>query len=129
MAERLATYGIAPDQLELEITENAVMEDAERSLATLKAIARTGTRMAIDDFGTGYSSLSYLHRLPIDVVKIDRSFMRHLAGNKNKHSLVCSMISLSQTLGYRVVAEDVETSDELSVVKHTGCDEVSGLLL
>lgn len=126
VAKRLAAYGVSPDRLELEITENAVMEDADRSLATLKAIARTGTRIAIDDFGTGYSSLSYLHRLPVDVVKIDRSFMRGLAADENKRSLVCSMISLSQTLGYRVVAEGVETSDELNIVKSTRCDEVQG---
>ena len=126
VAESLATYGVRPDRLELEITENAVMEDADRSLTTLKAIARTGTRIAIDDFGTGYSSLSYLHRLPLDVVKIDRSFMRDLAVDENKHSLVCTMISLSKTLGYRVVVEGVERSDELNIIRRTGCDEVQG---
>jgi EAL domain-containing protein (putative c-di-GMP-specific phosphodiesterase class I)/GGDEF domain-containing protein len=123
---RLAHYSLPASCLELEITESAVMEDASRAITALEAIAGSGVQLAIDDFGTGYSSLSYLQRLPAHVVKIDQSFIRDLAVDDRKRSLVSTMISLSHDLGYRVVAEGVETRQILDLVEETACDEVQG---
>ena len=122
----LARHALAAEHLELEITESAIMEDEGQALAQLEALAGAGICLAIDDFGTGYSSLSYLQRLPVQVVKIDQSFMRDLAGDKRKRSLVSTMILLSHNLGYRVVAEGVETRQVLDIVVDADCDEVQG---
>jgi len=122
----LAAHGLAAERLELEITESAVMEDGGQALAQLETIAGAGIRLAIDDFGTGYSSLSYLQRLPVHAVKIDQSFMHDLAADERKRSLVSTMILLSHNLGYRVVAEGVETQQVLDVVADAACDEVQG---
>jgi len=122
----LAKHALAAEHLELEITESALMEDGGQALAQLEAIAGAGIRLAIDDFGTGYSSMSYLQRLPVQVVKIDQSFMRDLADNERKRSLVSTMILLSHNLGYRVVAEGVETRRVLDIVADAKCDEVQG---
>ena len=124
----LAKHALATEHLELEITESALMEDGGQALAQLEAIAGAGVRLAIDDFGTGYSSLSYLQRLPVQVVKVDQSFMRDLAGDERKRSLVSTMILLSHNLGYRVVAEGVETRQVLDIVADAKCDEVQGYL-
>lgn len=124
----LAKHALATEHLELEITESALMEDEGRALAQLEAMAGAGVRLAIDDFGTGYSSLSYLQRLPVQVVKVDQSFMRDLAGDERKRSLVSTMILLSHNLGYRVVAEGVETRQVLDIVADAKCDEVQGYL-
>jgi len=122
----LAQHALAAEHLELEITESALMGDGGQALAQLEALAGAGIRLAIDDFGTGYSSLSYLQRLPVQVVKIDQSFMRDLAGDERKRSLVSTMILLSHNLGYRVVAEGVETRQVLDIVVDADCDEVQG---
>ncbi len=126
MMQGLAAHGLAADRLELEITESAVMEDGGQALAQLEAIAGAGIRLAIDDFGTGYSSLSYLQRLPVHAVKVDQSFMHDLAADERKRSLVSTMILLSHNLGYRVVAEGVETRQVLDIVADAACDEVQG---
>ncbi|CCD88706.1 conserved hypothetical protein [Bradyrhizobium sp. ORS 285] len=94
----------------------------------LSALRSTGIRLAIDDFGTGHSSLSYLQRLPIDVVKIDRSFIKELGTGRKPKSLVNSMITLSHELGYRVVGEGVETADVAELLRELGCDEAQGYL-
>ena len=122
----LAKHALAAQHLELEITESALMEDGGQALAQLEAIAASGVHLAIDDFGTGYSSLSYLQRLPVQVVKIDQSFMRDLAADGRKRSLVSTMILLSHNLGYRVVAEGVESRQVLEIVAGAACDEVQG---
>jgi EAL domain-containing protein (putative c-di-GMP-specific phosphodiesterase class I) len=114
--------------LELEITESAIMEHPERAQATLQAIAAIGVRLAIDDFGTGYSSLSYLQSMPADVVKIDQSFIIGLEDDVRKQSLVSTMISLTQDLGHRVVAEGVECGEVQTFLKLAGCDEAQGYL-
>jgi EAL domain-containing protein (putative c-di-GMP-specific phosphodiesterase class I)/GGDEF domain-containing protein len=124
----LAAHSLAPGSLELEITESAVMKDAGQGLTVLEAVAAAGLRLAIDDFGTGYSSLSYLQRLPAQIVKIDQSFMRELAADARKHVLVETMISLSHDLGYRVVAEGVETRAVLDILESARCDEAQGYL-
>ena len=122
----LARHGVLPEFLELEITETAVMNDAEHALGQLRELADAGIRLAIDDFGTGYSSLSYLQRLPVQVVKIDRSFMSDLDTDLRQLSLVTMMISMAKHLGHRVVAEGVETQGVLDQLRSTECDEVQG---
>lgn len=125
----LAKHVLAAEHLELEITESALMEDGGQAFAQLEALAGAGIRLAIDDFGTGYSSLSYLQRLPVQVVKIDQSFMRDLAADERKRSLVSTMILLSHNLGYRVVAEGIETRQVLDIVADAACDEAQGYFL
>ena len=124
--QALARHRVPPEGLELEVTETAVMSDAEQALRQLEALAGAGVRLAIDDFGTGYSSLSYLQRLPVHVVKIDRSFIGKIDTDPRRLSLVTMMVSMAKHLGHRVVAEGVETQAVLECVRATGCDEVQG---
>jgi EAL domain-containing protein (putative c-di-GMP-specific phosphodiesterase class I)/GGDEF domain-containing protein len=126
--DALRRHGIAPERLELEVTESAVMEDADRARRQLDALAAAGIRLAIDDFGTGYSSLAYLQGIPADVVKIDQTFIRRLADGEKEHSLVQSMVALSHDLGYRVVAEGVETIEAAGQLLVMKCDEAQGYL-
>lgn len=122
----LLKHRVPPAMLELEITESAVMEKSGLALSQLAALDAAGIRIAIDDFGTGYSSLAYLQRLPAKVVKIDRSFVLDLETGERERALVRSMISLSHDLGYRVVAEGVETAAAGNILKDMGCDEAQG---
>lgn len=124
----LRRHGLAPEQLELEVTESAIMQDAEQARRQLDALAAAGIGLAIDDFGTGYSSLAYLQNIPAHVVKIDQSFVRKLGEGARESSLVRSMISLSHDLGYRVVAEGVETAAVAHQLTAMGCDEAQGYL-
>ncbi|MCJ2084663.1 sensor domain-containing phosphodiesterase [Methylobacterium sp. E-005] len=128
VAGLLAQYGVPPQSLELEVTESAVMEDAEHALTQLRKFSTIGVRLAIDDFGTGYSSLSYLQALPVDVVKIDRSFIASCARDARQRHLVETMITLSHDLGYRVVAEGIETRETADLICDMGCDESQGYL-
>ena len=125
---RLAAHALPPSCLELELTESAMMSDSVKATALMSRIAAIGVDLAIDDFGTGYSSLSYLQQLPAQVLKIDRSFMRDLAGNEREQVLVRTMIELAHKFDYRVVAEGVETADVFAVLERNGCDEVQGYL-
>ncbi|SFG38683.1 EAL domain-containing response regulator [Neptunomonas qingdaonensis] len=118
--------GICPDQLELEITETFLMQDIDSSLQLFNEIKALGVRLAIDDFGTGYSSLSYLNRLPVNTLKIDRSFIKDLPESKEKVGLVKNMIQMSHDLDMSVVAEGVETREQLDTLKHLHCDEIQG---
>jgi EAL domain-containing protein (putative c-di-GMP-specific phosphodiesterase class I)/GGDEF domain-containing protein len=122
----LARHGLPAASLALEITESALMTNPRVAEATLNALAAAGVHLAIDDFGTGYSSLAYLQRLPVEVVKVDQSFIRNLDGDERKRSLVSAMIKLSHDLGHRVVAEGVETAEVAQVLKDAGCDEAQG---
>ncbi|WP_243951629.1 putative bifunctional diguanylate cyclase/phosphodiesterase [Methylobacterium sp. E-041] len=122
----LVRHGIPPHRLELEVTESAVMEDAGHALEQLQRLSSAGIRLAIDDFGTGYSSLSYLQALPFDVVKIDRSFITGCAEDARQRSLVATMITLTHDLGYRVVAEGIETQEIAGLILGMGCDESQG---
>lgn len=124
----LDQHGMAPGWLELEVTESAIMENQGTALATLAALDQAGVRLAIDDFGTGYSSLSYLQSMPAHVVKIDQSFVRNMAGGERNRTLVNTMISLSHELGFRVVAEGIETDDVRQLLHDQGCDEGQGYL-
>jgi len=128
VAAGLERHGLAPECLELEITESAIMEQPLKAHATLAALAALGVGLAIDDFGTGYSSLAYLQKMPADVVKIDQSFIRELHTDVRQQALVSVMITLSQDLGHRVVAEGVENSEVLEFLRAAGCDEAQGYL-
>jgi EAL domain-containing protein (putative c-di-GMP-specific phosphodiesterase class I) len=114
--------------LELEITESLIMEDVRRSIASLQAIRAMGVRIAIDDFGTGYSSLSYLSKLPVDTLKIDRSFVIDMTAGPEGLSLVSTIITLAHSLRLKVVAEGVETEEQSNLLRLLKCDEMQGYL-
>jgi EAL domain-containing protein (putative c-di-GMP-specific phosphodiesterase class I) len=124
----LAESGLPAERLCLEVTESVVMEDAERSIAALDALRELGISIALDDFGTGYSSLSYLRRLPIDGLKIDRSFVRGLGHEAEDESIVASVIELARSLGVEVTAEGVETTEQHERLREGGCDTMQGFL-
>ena len=128
LAAGLAEHRLDPATLEIEMTESAFIGEANLVLAMLKTIAGSGVRLAIDDFGTGYSGLSYLQRLPAQTVKIDQSFIRNLANEAGNRAVVKATVSLCHDLGYRVVAEGVETQEALELVTAAGCDEAQGYL-
>jgi len=115
--------------LELEITENVVMTDIDTAMDTIITLQNMGIKVSIDDFGTGYSSLAYLRKLPIDKIKIDRSFITEVATNDSDLTIVKSMIKLSHGLGKRVLAEGVEHKDQLNVLRNLGCDAVQGYFI
>ena len=122
----LIRYGVRAEMLEIEITESAVMENTVNAIEQLEALQAAGIKISIDDFGTGYSSLAYLQVLPASVVKIDKSFVRGIATDMKAQTLVRSMTTLSHDLGYRVVAEGVETAAAADCVTALGCDEAQG---
>ncbi|MEO6448671.1 MAG: bifunctional diguanylate cyclase/phosphodiesterase [Burkholderiaceae bacterium] len=126
--ETLRTTGVDPRQIELEITEGSVMNDAENSIVQLHALRELGLHLAIDDFGTGYASLSYLRRFPLDRLKIDRSFIMQLNTSKQDDTIVRTVIELAHTLGLSVTAEGVETIEQESVLQGWGCDVIQGFL-
>ena len=128
VAGALAESGLAPELLELEITESAVMENPEEAVAILQLLGRMGVTLAIDDFGTGYSSLAYLKLFPIDHLKIDRSFVRDIETDLNDRAIAMGTIALAHSLGLRVIAEGVENPDQLEILRSNGCDEVQGYL-
>ncbi len=115
--------------LELEITENVLMTDINMAMDTIITLQNMGIKVSIDDFGTGYSSLAYLRKLPIDKIKIDRSFITEVATNDSDLTIVKSMIKLSHGLGKRVLAEGVENKDQLNVLRNLGCDAVQGFFI
>jgi diguanylate cyclase (GGDEF)-like protein len=115
--------------IELEITENVVMTDIDTAMDTITMLQNMGIKVSIDDFGTGYSSLAYLRKLPIDKIKIDRSFIAEVATNDSDMTIVKSMIKLSHGLGKRVLAEGVENKDQLNILRHLGCDAVQGFFI
>ena len=121
--------GLRGDLLELELTESMLMRDLDDSSLKMSRLHKHGVRISIDDFGTGYSSLGYLPRLPIDTLKIDRSFVAELGLNKTALSLIEGMISLAHSIGKRVIVEGVETEWQLATLRKLGCDEVQGFLL
>jgi len=125
----LQKYGIPSKYIELEITESVVMTDISRAMNSIVKLQSMGIKVSIDDFGTGYSSLAYLRDLPIDKIKIDRSFIKEVASNDSDLTIVKSMIDLSHGLGKRVLAEGVETVEQLNVLRNLGCDAVQGYFI
>ena len=125
----LDVTGLDPRLLKLEITESVVMESVESAAGTLEKLRALGVELSIDDFGTGYSSLSYLHRLPIDTLKIDRSFVSRMAENNENKEIVRTIIMLAMTLGMGVVAEGVETKEQAEALRELGCKCVQGFLV
>jgi len=115
-----------PSALEIELTESALMTNPDEAAGVLKQLRRMGVAVAIDDFGTGYSSLSYLRRLPIDKLKIDRSFIRELTSNRTDESIVRAIVSLARGVGLKVVAEGIESAEQLDFVSKLGCDQWQG---
>ena len=118
--------GISPEFLELELTESVVMQDSAAVLKTLRALKDMGVRLAIDDFGTGFSSLSYLRTYPIDVVKIDQSFVRDIDKLQVNESIIKAIVMLAHSLGLSAIAEGVETGGELRLLTALGCDAMQG---
>jgi diguanylate cyclase (GGDEF)-like protein len=122
----LKSHRIAPEQLELEITESVIMVDPARALDILKRLNCMGISLSIDDFGTGYSSLSYLKKLPVNAVKIDKSFVMHMTQDQNDAQIVRSTIDLAHNLGLKVIAEGVESQEVWDRLRALGCDQAQG---
>jgi diguanylate cyclase (GGDEF)-like protein/PAS domain S-box-containing protein len=122
----LSETGLDPKSLELELTESVLMKRAESAASVLKTLRARGVQIAVDDFGTGYSSLSYLRKFPIDALKIDQSFVRQITSTPDDTTIVTAVISMGRSLKLRVVAEGVETQEELSFLQARQCDEAQG---
>ncbi len=127
--EALADTGVAPSRVVLEITEGSLVDDAHGVIEVLEEIRRLGVRIAIDDFGTGYASLSYLQRLPVDILKVDRSFVMGLADGDKSHELLEAILGVGQALSLATVAEGVEDQGQLETVRSMGCDMAQGYLM
>jgi diguanylate cyclase (GGDEF)-like protein len=125
----IAETGLDPASLELELTESSVMMNTESAVTTLRKLQALGIRIAIDDFGTGYSSLNYLKNLPIDTLKIDRSFVHDAATNPVDAAIVQAIITLAHSLNLKVKAEGIETQEQLDFLRLLRCDEIQGYLL
>jgi diguanylate cyclase (GGDEF)-like protein len=128
LAAVLRDTALPPELLRLELTESSMSFDVERAIVTMTELKALGVELSIDDFGTGYSSLSYLKRFPIDELKIDQSFVRDISFDTDDAAIVASIIALARNLKLRVVAEGVETGDQLDYLKLRGCDEMQGYL-
>jgi diguanylate cyclase (GGDEF)-like protein/PAS domain S-box-containing protein len=122
----IARHGIPSDYLELEITESMLMHSADSVVAMMREFAEAGILMALDDFGTGYSSLSYLKRFPIDNLKIDQSFVRGIPDDQDDSAIARAIISMAKNLRLSVIAEGVETAEQLAFLREAGCDEIQG---
>jgi len=128
IADVLQKNNLDASSLKLELTESLIVEDSESISAMLSKLRALGIQVQIDDFGTGYSALSYLHTLPIDTLKIDRTFINRLASDGGGADIVQTILTLAHNLGMKVVAEGVETNDQLSKLKAMDCEYVQGFL-
>jgi diguanylate cyclase (GGDEF)-like protein len=125
----LGSTGALPAEMELEITERAILHDDEASRAVLAGIRAMGVALALDDFGTGYSSLSHLHQTPLSRIKIDRSFCSALPGNRNAEAIVAAVVQMARSIGLTIIAEGVETPEQLEHLRQAGCSGVQGYLV
>lgn len=128
VADALVRHGLPPSCMELELTESMLMDDPDQTLNTLQQLKQLGVHLSLDDFGTGYSSFGYLSRFPIDALKIDQSFVRNIASEKESALIAVSIIDLAHNMGLRVVAEGIETQEQLEYLSARGCDEMQGFL-
>lgn len=129
VAKALAESGLPPPMLELELTESMLMEDMEATLATLRSLKAIGVRLSVDDFGTGYSSLAYLKRFPLDTLKVDRSFVQDMPAAADDAAITSAIIAMAHSLKLEVVAEGVETREQLEFLKMRGCEYAQGYLI
>jgi EAL domain-containing protein (putative c-di-GMP-specific phosphodiesterase class I) len=125
----LARSGLSPDRLELEITETVLLQDSDATTKTMSQLQQLGVRISLDDFGTGYSSLSYLRKFPFQKIKIAGSFVKDLTPESGSLAIIRAVASMGAELGMNIVAEGVETEEQLALVKAVGCREVQGYLL
>ncbi len=128
ISDALSDAGIEPGKVELEVTENVAMQDINSAITTLEKLKNTGINIAMDDFGTGYSSLGYLHKLPIDIVKIDQSFVRDIPDSKEGILIAQAIIAMAQSLNLSLVVEGIENVKQLNYFKQQGCDVMQGFL-
>jgi EAL domain-containing protein (putative c-di-GMP-specific phosphodiesterase class I) len=127
-ADSVSRHGIAPNRLELELTESVIMRDAPSTIEILDKLHDMGFQQSIDDFGTGYSSLNYLRRFPVDKIKIDQSFTKDLAHDPSAGGIVSAVIGLARNLKLQVIAEGVETKEQLEILRGQRCDQAQGFL-
>jgi EAL domain-containing protein (putative c-di-GMP-specific phosphodiesterase class I) len=124
----MSKFSIDPALLKLELTESLVLVDVEDTIRKMLSLKELGVKFSMDDFGTGYSSLSYLKRLPLDQIKIDQSFVRDIVSNKSDAVLVKTIIDMSRNFGLEVIAEGVESDQQLAILKQNGCNAFQGYL-
>ena len=127
--QTLEEVGLAPNRLELEITESILLEEKDEVLSRLSELRALGVRIALDDFGTGYSSLAYLSSFPFDKIKIDRSFVQNVVRRPDAAAIIGAITKLASTLGMSTTAEGVETSAELDWLRDNGCTQIQGYLI
>ena len=128
MASALASSGLDPRRLELEITEAVLIGDDDAALSTFAQLRELGVHIALDDFGTGYSSLRYLHRFPFDKIKIDRSFVKEVAEGSGASSIIKAVVAIAADRSMVTTAEGVETRQQLDTVRALGCTQMQGYL-
>ena len=124
----LLETGVPPHLLRLEVTETVLIQNTEETMKRLVAMRDLGIKIGIDDFGTGYSSLAYLHKMPVDVLKIDRSFVAYMTESDKHEAIVRTIITLAESLKLQVVAEGIETPDQLAMLRELGCSMGQGFL-
>jgi len=126
VAAALADSGLPPELLELELTESMLVSDEQQSLQRLRILKKMGIQLAIDDFGTGYSSLSYLKHFPLDRLKIDKSFINDILSDPDDAAITEAIIAMGHSLKLQVIAEGVETQEQLAFLQDRGCDDIQG---
>jgi len=126
LVEAIRNGRLSPDDIQVELTETTVMEDIQNAVNMLHWLRDEGVKVSLDDFGTGYSSLNYLSRLPLDKIKVDKSFVHRLMHDDGSRAITCSIIALGQSLGLKTVAEGIESAEEFAYLQDRGCDEVQG---
>jgi EAL domain-containing protein (putative c-di-GMP-specific phosphodiesterase class I) len=126
--ELIDNNDIAPNQLEIEITESILIDSAEKALQCINKLREMGVKLAIDDFGTGYSSLSYLNKIPANLLKIDKSFIDKINSNDSSKQYVAAIISMGHIMGLDVISEGVEATEQLNALRSIGCDYVQGYI-